>query len=154
MRACPRARLVASHNDCPTIRNLRPRSAERASAHDARSRHGVGDYWSSSLVTVEADDHVTVRPVTTLSGKIVQFDRQLNTDWYRCQSFGFLVYDTARPWHGVNATSAIATFGEPSRVFSVGTYRVMTWQSGIHITGSLPSSGSPLSVSISSPRTR
>jgi hypothetical protein len=112
-------------------------------------RDGVGDYWSSSLVTVEADDHVTVRPVTTLSGKIVQFDRQLDTDWYRDHSFGFLVYDTARPWHDVNATSAIATFGEPSQVFSVGTYRVMTWHSGIRITDSLPASGSPLSVSIS-----
>jgi len=115
-------------------------------------RHGVGDYWSSSLVTVEADDHVTVRPVATLSGRIVQFDRQLDTDWYQSQSLSFLVYDSARPWHGVNAASAIATFGEPSQVFSVGTYRVMTWQSGIRITGSLPSSGSPLSVSMPVPR--
>jgi hypothetical protein len=115
-------------------------------------RHGVGDYWSSSLVTVEADEHVTVRPVTTLSGKIIQFDRQLDTSWYTGQSFSFLVYDTARPWHGVNATSAIATFGEPSQAFSVGTYRVMTWQSGIRISGSLPAPKSPLSVSMSAPR--
>jgi hypothetical protein len=114
-------------------------------------RNGVGDYWSSSLVTVEADDHVTVRPVTTLSGKIVQYDRQLDTDWYRGQSLSFLVYDTARPWHDVNATSAVATFGEPSHVFLVGTYRVMTWPSGIRITGVLPSPGSPISVSVSSP---
>jgi hypothetical protein len=118
-------------------------------AHDLQN--GVGDYWSSSLVTVEADDHVTVRPVSTLSGKIVQFDRQLDTDWYRGQRFDFLVYDTARPWHGVNATSAIATFGEPSQVFAVGTYRVMTWQSGIRIRRSLPDAGSPLSVSIRQP---
>jgi hypothetical protein len=115
-------------------------------------RHGVGDYWSSSLVTVEADEHVTVRPVTTISGKIIQFDRQLDTGWYAGQSFGFLVYDTARPWHGVNATSAIATFGHPTQVFSVGTYRVMTWQSGIRISGSLPAPRSPLSVSMPAPR--
>jgi hypothetical protein len=115
-------------------------------------RHGVGDYWSSSLVTVEADEHVTVRPVTTLSGKIIQFDRQLDTGWYTGQSFGFLVYDTARPWHDVNATSAIATFGQPTQVVSVGTYRVMTWQSGIRISGSMPAPQSPLSVSMSPPR--
>ena len=118
-------------------------------AHDLRN--GVGDYWSSSLVTVEADDHVTVRPVTTLSGKIVQFDRQLDTDWYRGESLSFLVYDTARPWHDVNAASAVATFGKPSQVFSVDTYRVLTWRSGIRITGSLPSTGSPLSVSMPVP---
>jgi hypothetical protein len=117
--------------------------AQFLEAHGLRS--GVGDYWSSSLVTVEADDHVTVRPVTTRSGKIVQFDRQLSTDWYHNQTFTFVVFDTARPWHQVNATTAVATFGQPNQVYSVGTYRILEWTSGIQITGSLPPPKSPLS---------
>ena len=105
-------------------------------------RDGIGDYWSSSLVTVEADEEVTVRPVSTVSGKIVQFDRQLSSDWFQGQRFNFLVYDTARPWHGVNTTSAIATYGTPAHTYVFGTYRVLEWASAIRVV-SPPSTSSP-----------
>ena len=113
-------------------------------------RDGVGDYWSSSLVTVEADEAVTVRPVSTVAGKVVQFERQSSADWYRGQSFNFLVYDTARPWHGVNSTSAIATFGAPSHTYSVGTYRVLEWASRIHVAAPPTTSVAPIRIAMSS----
>jgi hypothetical protein len=109
-------------------------------------RDGVGDYWSSSLVTVEADDAVTVRPVSTVGDKIVQFQRQSSADWYRAQRFNFLVYDTARPWHGVDKASAIATFGKPSRSYAVGTYRVLEWASGIEVAPPPATSIAPIRI--------
>lgn len=121
--------------------------AQFLSSHDLRS--GVGDYWSASLVTVEADAAVEVRPVSTASGKIIQFNRQSDAEWYRAHKFEFLVYDTARPWHDVNKATAVATFGPPSQVYSVGTYRVLEWKSGIQIASASTHSGLPLSISMS-----
>ena len=119
-------------------------------AHKAAAPLGSTVVFSAELIEVN-DRRAEFRVAATLNGKIVQFDRQMNTDWYRDTTFDYLVYDSARPWHGVNATSAIATFGAPTQVYSVGSYRVMTWQSGIRVTGSLPPSGSPLTISMSTP---
>ena len=108
---------------------------------------GVGDYWSSSLVTVETDGAVAVRPVETRSiDQIIRFDRQSSVDWYRGQRFQFLVYDTSQPWHGVNSASAIATFGRPTASYSFGTYRVLTWRAGISVNPGPANSGSPLQL--------
>jgi hypothetical protein len=109
-------------------------------------RSGIGDYWSSSLVTVEADDEVTVRPVSTVGNQIVQFQRQSSADWYQGQKFNFLVYDTARPWHGVDSTSAVATFGAPSHTYAVGTYRILEWAAGIQVAAPPPVTLAPIRI--------
>ncbi|HVB05308.1 MAG TPA: hypothetical protein VNF07_03545 [Acidimicrobiales bacterium] len=90
--------------------------------------NGVGDYWSASLVTVDTGGKVAVRPVTTgAARRIERFDRQSSADWYAPGGFQFLVYDTSRPWHGVDARSAAATYGRPARTWVVGSFRVLTW---------------------------
>jgi hypothetical protein len=118
--------------------------SEFLAAHDLRS--GIGDYWSSSLVTADTGGTVAVRPVATSGGEIVRFDRQSAAQWYKAGEFRFLVFDTARPWHGVNAASAVRTFGAPSRSYSVGSYRVLSWNHGLTVSSATPNYGSPLKV--------
>lgn len=91
-------------------------------------RTGIGDYWSASITTVATNDVVTVRPViTTPTGRIVRYQRQSNAAWYAGTRFEFLVFDTTRPWGGVQATTARITFGPPLHTYVVGSYRVVVW---------------------------
>ncbi len=110
--------------------------------------NGVGDYWSSSIVTVESSGSVLVRPITpgppNATGPLARYERQSATDWYRGQHFQFFVYDTARPWHRVNAMSAASSFGTPAHTYAVGTYRVLVWAHPITVSLSVPSATSPL----------
>jgi len=91
-------------------------------------RHGIGDYWSASATTVATGDSVMIRPViTTPEGKVVRYQRQSTSSWYGDRPFAFLVYDTSRPWGGVDSATASATFGHVARTYAVGTYRVLVW---------------------------
>ena len=104
-----------------------------------QSRHlvvGVGDYWSASITTVATSGTVTVRPViSTPSGRVVRYQRQSAGSWYTNQSFEFLVYDTARPWGGIDATTASATFGPVARTYTVGPYRILVWAHLLSVPG-------------------
>ena len=94
---------------------------------------GVGDYWSSSITTAASGGTVTVRPVFAKYGKVVRYRRQSGTDWYKGQTFQFLVYNKALPWGGVGWDTANATFGHVARTYFVGTYRVLVWNHPIEV---------------------
>jgi hypothetical protein len=96
---------------------------------------GVGDYWSSSIVTVDSDDVVAVRPVDLLpaSGTLTRYTLQSAASWYTGTAFTFFVYDTAHVWHDVTAPAAEKTFGPPSQIYDVGTYRVLVYAKGFHV---------------------
>jgi len=97
--------------------------------------HGIGDYWSASITTVATQGSVTVRPViTTPQGKVVRYQRQSTSSWYVDHPFAFLVFDTARPWGGVESATASATFGPIARTYIVGTYRVLVWNHPITVS--------------------
>jgi hypothetical protein len=97
--------------------------------------NGIGDYWSSSISTVETGGSVAVRPVIADNdGKLVRYDLQSEKSWYPDQPFQFVVYNTALVWGGVDADSATATFGAPERVYVVGSYRVLVWSHSIRIS--------------------
>jgi hypothetical protein len=96
---------------------------------------GLGDYWSSSIVTVVTGGKVTVRPVIPDASKfLVRYGRQSAADWYVNVRFTFLVFDLDRPWRGVDATTATATFGKPAEQFGVGSYVVLVWPGGLHVS--------------------
>jgi hypothetical protein len=97
---------------------------------------GIGDYWSSSIATVESSDAVTIRPVTTEpgTGYLGRYMRQTTSSWYRV-SFEFFVYNTALPWNSVDMQTAAASFGPPIHVALVGTYRVLSWGHEISVPG-------------------
>ena len=97
---------------------------------------GIGDYWSASIATVATAGVVTVRPViSTPSGRVVRYERQSAESWYTNQPFDFLVYDTARPWGGIDATTASSTFGPVARTYIVGPYRVLVWRHPLFVPG-------------------
>jgi hypothetical protein len=96
--------------------------------------NGIGDYWSSSIVTVGTDGAVTIRPVTVNpAGRVVRYERQSSGAWYAGQSFQFLVYNTAIP-EGVDSTLAASTFGPIERTYRVGPYRVLVWPHLLSVT--------------------
>jgi len=102
-------------------------------AHDLTS--GVGDYWSSSIVTVVTNGEVAVRPVIPDRTKIlVRYGRQSAASWYAAVRFSFLVFDLDRPWRDVNAVTGIGTFGKPAEQYSVGSYVVLVYPAGISVS--------------------
>ncbi|MGH9297218.1 MAG: hypothetical protein ACRDZP_04500 [Acidimicrobiales bacterium] len=100
---------------------------------------GVGDYWSSSIVTVESSNAVVVRPVIVKAAGLERYMKQTSSTWYRA-SFQFLVYNSASPWGGVGSGSATATFGKPVQVIRIGTYRVLLWGHPIYVSTTPPGS--------------
>jgi hypothetical protein len=97
-------------------------------------RSGVGDYWSSSIVTVDSGAAVAVRPVDrTSKGTLARYTLQSAASWYSGTTFQFFVYDTANVWHNVTASAAEKTFGAPSQTYAVGTYRVLVYDHGIRV---------------------
>jgi hypothetical protein len=98
-------------------------------------RNGIGDYWSASITTVATQGSVMLRPViTTPQGKVVRYQRQSDASWYSGQPFGFLVYNTARPWGGVDSDTASATFGPIDHTYVVGSYRVLVWSHPVSVS--------------------
>lgn len=96
---------------------------------------GIGDYWSSSIVTVASDNKVAIRPViTNPRRKIMRYGRQSDASWYSGVKFQFLVYNVAHPWRRINATTAIETFGRPKAGYDVGDFRVIVWSHPISVS--------------------
>ena len=102
-------------------------------------RHGVGAYWSASVVTVESSGRVEVRPVVSPNGRVlIRYDRNSASSWYT-RPFHFLVFNLTAPWGDVNWKTGIATFGQPTRAYTVdGIYRVMVWNKAIRISPNVP----------------
>jgi hypothetical protein len=89
---------------------------------------GLGDYWTSSVITVDTRSQVTVRPVMAdPGGQLEGYGRQSATAWYTGQKFQFLIYYNVEPVDGVDAISAEATFGQPAKTFTVGGYEILVW---------------------------
>jgi hypothetical protein len=96
--------------------------------------NGIGDYWSSSIVTVVTDGDVTIRPVTVdPAGQVVRYERQSSAAWYAGQPFQFLVYSTSIP-EGVDSSLATATFGAVRHTYRVGPYRVLVWSHPVSVS--------------------
>ncbi len=95
---------------------------------------GLGDYWTSSVMTVQSNEQVVVRPVVDgPQGKVVRYERNSNVRWYGPhQQYQFLVYNATMPL--INAAAAQATFGAPAHTYVLGGYRVLTYAHSIHVS--------------------
>ena len=97
--------------------------------------HGVGDYWSASIVTVDSGGTVDVRPIIAeADGRLVRYEKQSASSWYGATPFHFVVFNRAVPWNGVDALAARRTFGRPRVIYSVDTYEVMVWSRPIIVS--------------------
>jgi hypothetical protein len=98
-------------------------------------KSGVGDYWSSSIVSVDTGDQVEVRPVTlAATGTLARYTLQSAASWYQGRTFQFFVYDSGNIWQHVTAAVAEKSFGPPAVTYDVGSYRVLSYPNGIHVT--------------------
>jgi hypothetical protein len=81
------------------------------------------------VVTVQSNGRVTVRPVIAASGnRLVRYQKQSAASWYgKGSQFNFLIFNARAVWNGVNGVPAVATFGQPTKVYAYGTYRIYFW---------------------------
>ncbi|HLJ60977.1 MAG TPA: hypothetical protein VKZ50_14730 [bacterium] len=114
--------------------------------------YGYGGYWEASLVTVESQGRVMVRPVVSTkinqpglvpsdvpsSGwRISPYNWMSKNTWYSAtHPANFLVFDPSSQWDrdsGVTLTIATQTFGRPSHVYQgVGQFTVLVWDGPLH----------------------
>lgn len=117
----------------PTPPQATARLATFLAQHDLRA--GLGDYWCSSVVTVQSGGKVVVRPViANAHGRLVRYARQTSAGWYAGHDFGFFVFNTTQSFGGASQRSAARTFGPPSRTMSFGPYRVLIWPHPVEVS--------------------
>ncbi len=93
-------------------------------------RHGLGEYWDSSIITLASGGKVMVRPVGPLpGGKVAPIEPMSQASWYS-GSANFVVWGGDAPNAADLATDErllAAAFGAPQHVYTVGIYRVGVW---------------------------
>jgi hypothetical protein len=130
LAACFLATVVAG------VASAAPATAQQPVADFLAAHHldrGIGDYWTSSIITVESSEGVTVRPVRAdTQGRLVGYNRQSSSAWYT-GDFQFLVYNVSDPYDGVDETSAAASFGTPAATYLVSGYEVLVWSEPVAV---------------------
>jgi hypothetical protein len=112
------------------VRGSRPVQPATQLANFLESHHlrqGVGAYWSAAITTVESRGEIRVRPVIEHGTRLVRYEKNSDSLWYKGEQFNYVVYNAQAPWGGVSKESAIATWGRPSTEHSVGPYRVLVY---------------------------
>lgn len=90
---------------------------------------GLGDYWSSSITTVESRQAVRIRPVIAgLDGRLVPYPRNSEPSWFRGR-YRFFVFQPPTPFGGANQTAAELTFGKPAQIYAIPGFIVLVWSS-------------------------
>jgi hypothetical protein len=97
--------------------------------------HGLSGYWQASIVTVGTGRQVTIRAVTTGSGKIVPYQWEGKTSWYDpgTQYANFVVLQNQPGFFNqwAPAGEVLATFGAPAQTFRFGPYTVLVWKKNL-----------------------
>lgn len=96
---------------------------------------GLGDYWTSSIVTVDSNDAVVVRAVTAApNGKLVRYDRESQSSWYAGHRFFFMVLNPGLDFGNVNFETATLTFGRPIHDWIAYGLQVLVWRHPISVS--------------------
>lgn len=104
-------------------------------AHDLRS--GISEYWTAAITTVESGGAVDIRPVgIAINGHVRRMVTQSSASWYAGQQFDFYVSDSSPS--GTDFKTAEWTWGTPSHVYVVGSYRVLVWGHPLRVSPSPP----------------
>lgn len=98
--------------------------------HSNNYTYGYGTYADASIITLNTNNRVKVRPVMTKDGKIIPFNWLSTEEWYRDTSGYFLIYEDS-DWTGLNLNTATATFGPPSQTKYIDQYTVLIWDKDI-----------------------
>jgi hypothetical protein len=89
---------------------------------------GVGEYWSSSIITALTNGKVTVRAVLPpwKEGRLEPYLWLAEEQWYRGPGTPMFVIwrDGDPPGQNVNAKTVAATYGAPKRIARVGEFEI------------------------------
>lgn len=96
---------------------------------DKNLKTGYGEFWTSSIVTVESNLQVRLRPVASDKIKIVPIDWLSDDSWYN-EPANFLVFDDKGT---LSYETAVNVFGPEDEKYQVGHYTVLIWNKNIAI---------------------
>jgi hypothetical protein len=93
---------------------------------------GISGYWMSSIVTVGSDGAVTIRAVQS---SLRPYLWETKGSWYdpASQRATFLVTENGTDYfsHWKPSASALAALGAPVRIYHVGPYTVLVWNTNL-----------------------
>ncbi|MGC1676923.1 MAG: hypothetical protein WA740_05270 [Candidatus Binataceae bacterium] len=106
---------------------------------------GYGDYWHSSIVTLESDGKVKIRAVV-FAGRLVPYAWESKAQWYSADSGepapNFVVIENPKRFMAAFETvSATRTLGLPSQTYQFQGYTIMVWDRGKWLLNGNPSHG-------------
>ncbi len=88
---------------------------------------GLGDYWSSSITTVESGGAVKIRPVIAgVNGRLIPYVRNSRPTWFTGR-YQFFVFEPPTPFGNANQTAAELTFGKPAQIYAIPGYIILVW---------------------------
>lgn len=95
---------------------------------------GYGNYWQSSIVTLESEGRVKVRAVL-FAGLLTPYHWESKEQWYSPDSGwttpNFFVFEDQDKIRNIFKTvSAFRTLGKPSQVYQFEGYTIMVWDHG------------------------
>jgi hypothetical protein len=102
----------------------------------ARHLHdGLSGYWESNVVALTSGDRVRIRAVATSGGRIVPSLRESNAAWYdpgRDTASFVVLFPGVAGYPGFTPERAVlATFGRPARIYRVGAYTILVWNTNL-----------------------
>jgi hypothetical protein len=102
----------------------------------ARHLHdGLSGYWESNVVTLTSGDRVRIRAVATSGGRIVPSLRESDAAWYdpgRDTARFVVLFPGVAGYPGFTPERAVlATFGRPARIYHVGAYMILVWNTNL-----------------------
>jgi hypothetical protein len=96
-------------------------------AHHFRS--GLSGYWQGNVIALSTDERVRVAPIMGYKNRFVPIYWDTKPTWYdpRWNSAHFVLIGPTFP----NVKGAMTTFGQPTHVYRIGRYEVLTYSKNL-----------------------
>jgi hypothetical protein len=103
-------------------------------AHDLK--YGLAGFWNASIITMQTDDHIQVRPARMYRDRLVTTLSESDSSWYDAQlhNANFVISSRYQNCGGlcVSVGGLRKTFGPPAVTYSVGhRYLVLVWDKNL-----------------------
>jgi hypothetical protein len=117
----------------PPVTGQNQQLATWLAAH--RLDYGLAGYWQASSSTLDSHGLVRLRPVRVANSIVARDPWEIRQSWYdpAAHDATFIVLAPSAPGRDPFPWSADvrATFGQPTRVYYVGSYEVLVWSKNL-----------------------
>jgi hypothetical protein len=122
--------LIVAH---PAAAGQNQQLAGWLAAH--RLDYGLAGYWQASSSTLDAAGRVRLRPVRVSDSLVARDPWEIQQTWYSpaAHDATFVVLAPSAPGRDVFpwVADVRATFGQPARIYYVGSYTVLVWNKNL-----------------------